>query len=308
MSKHLFVALVAAAGLAACETGDKDRGRTTSATTTRTSDTTDRPAYQTATARDMQQGWVPGRPPSATTSTNLAQAEAQTGLRADSGFTVRPAAYTGPEARVTTTAAAAAPAPVGGDMFAREALSGDIFEVESSRLALERATDQRVRQFAQMMIDDHSAAHDRLMEATDVQGIEVTGRPNPRQIAILDRLANLQGAQFDLEYTQAQVDAHQAAVRLHEQFLRTGSNPQLQALAEERLPILRDHLDQIRPIAEELYLSTLQRNGLNGPQQPGIQRQPMNDEGMQPPRPAPRDDTGLPPPMRRDTPGTQPQR
>lgn len=304
MSKHLIVALVAAAGLAGCESGDKDRERTTSATTTRTSDT-EQPAYQTATARDMQQGWVPGRPPSATTSTNLARAEAETGVGvdsyttrtvADSGFTVRPAGYAGGqrEARVITTAAAAPGAPISADGFAREALTGDIFEIESSRLALERATDDRLRQFAQMMIEDHSRAQDRLMEAVDVLGIDPPRQPTPRQIALLDRLSGLSGPQFDLEYSQAQVDAHQAAVSLHEQFLRSGRNPQLQAQAEERLPMLSGHLEAIRPIAEELYLATLRANGLNG------------QGGMQPDRRStpPRDDPGaFPPPMRRDTPG-----
>lgn len=344
MSKHLIVALVAAAGLAGCGSGDKDRGRTTSATTTRTSDT-DRPTYQTATARDMQQGWVPGRPPSATTSQNLARAEAQTGVSArtssvqtvgdtSGGATVRPAGYTGgqQQARIMTTAAAApaSAAPIAGDAFVRESLAGDIFEVESSRLALERASDERLRQFAQMMVDDHSQAHDRLMQAADVQGIEVSGRPTPRQIAMLERLAGLEGTAFDLEYSQAQVDAHQQAVTLHERFLQTGRNPQLQAQAEERLPIIRGHLEEIRPLAEELYFTTLHQNGLGAGQdsmrrpmdrqrpmdqdrprdqmRPADQNRPM-DEGLQPDRrttPRRNDSGALPPPMRRDTPGMTP--
>ena len=326
MSKHLIIALIAAAGLAGCESGDKDRGRTTSATTTRTSDSSDRPAYQTATARDMRQGWVPGRPPSATTSTNLARAEAQTGVRMDTvsrdeGVSVRTAAYTGGRAdqgaRVMTTAAPAPRGTISGEAFIRESLTGDIFEVESSKLAAERATDERLRRFAQMMVEHHSQAYDKLVEAADVQGIDAPDRPSQRQAALLERLAGLEGPQFDLEYSEAQVEAHQRAVKLHEHFLRSGSNPQLQAQAEERLGIIRGHLDEIRPIADDLYLTTLRQNGLEGRGQEGVQRprdpqRPMDhgrpmDRGTQPDRPRPaREGSGLPPPMRRDTPGMTP--
>lgn len=268
MTKHVLIALVAAAGLTACGSGDKQTR------TTRRETTTERPVTQTATARDMRQGWVPGQPPSATTSTTLAGAEAMVGRTAQPTFTVQPAARS----------AMAAPAPIGGDAFVRTGLAGDMFEVESSQLALDRASDERVRQFAQMMIDDHTAAFEQLAQAADVQGIALPEGPIPRQLAMLDRLSTLQGDQFDLEYIQAQVDAHQNAVQIHELFIRTGRNPQLQALAEQRLPIIRDHLEQARMLAEVLDPTAQvgnQQQNADQPRQFGRQQRPSGQNATQ---------------------------
>ena len=40
--------------------------------------------------------------------------------------------------------------------FLDKAAAGDQFELQTSRLALEKATGQRIRSFAQMLIDDHT--------------------------------------------------------------------------------------------------------------------------------------------------------
>jgi predicted outer membrane protein len=50
-----------------------------------------------------------------------------------------------------------APGPETTQRFRAEAIRGDAYEIESSRLALERSRNPRVRAFARRMVNDHAA-------------------------------------------------------------------------------------------------------------------------------------------------------
>ena len=57
--------------------------------------------------------------------------------------------------------------------FVMEAAHGGMMEVELGRLALERATSDEVKQFAQRMIDDHSRAYTELAELASTKGVNL---------------------------------------------------------------------------------------------------------------------------------------
>lgn len=60
-------------------------------------------------------------------------------------------------ASTLSTGAFAQMMPTSADGFRSAAMMSDSFEIESSRLALERSRNPRVRSFASMMVRDHSA-------------------------------------------------------------------------------------------------------------------------------------------------------
>src|SRR5687768_6887579 len=57
--------------------------------------------------------------------------------------------------------------------FVNEAASSGLYEVESSRLVAEKATDTEEKQFAQQMIDDHSKANDELKQIAESKNLKV---------------------------------------------------------------------------------------------------------------------------------------
>src|SRR6185369_16662402 len=57
--------------------------------------------------------------------------------------------------------------------FIEKAATDGREEVEISRVAAERATNPDVKQFAQMMVDDHSRANDELMAIAQARSVEV---------------------------------------------------------------------------------------------------------------------------------------
>lgn len=127
--------------------------------------------------------------------------------------------------------------------------SSDMFEIESSRLQLAQGRDQRLRGFAQMMIDHHTKMSRDLMAAARNAGLRP---PAPMlvefQREMVNRLRPLRGAEFDREYRRQQVVSHELALRLHENYAKDGDNARLRTAAGTAVPVVRQHLEMIRGI------------------------------------------------------------
>lgn len=163
---------------------------------------------------------------------------------------------------VATPTARAAPAPMPtvapalapADLhFADAAAGSGIFEVEVSRMAADRATIPAVRNFARMLVRDHTAANNELMDILHRRGVTPrTGIP-PHLRAELEHLSGLSGATFDHEYIHmVGVQAHQHDIATFERAMPTLQDRGLHAWAERTLPVLRTHLRDAEHIAGTL--------------------------------------------------------
>lgn len=91
----------------------------------------------------------------------------------------------------------------------RDAVIANMAEVELGRLATERSTNAEVKKFAQMMIDDHTKALTKLKTLASQHNIPVPTELDEKHRDLRDKLAKLQGAEFDREYMSAMVDGHE---------------------------------------------------------------------------------------------------
>ena len=83
-------------------------------------------------------------------------------------------------------------------------------EVELGKMAAERSTNAEVKKFGQMMVDDHTAAGDKLKAVASQHNIPVPTALDDKHRDLRDKLAKLQGADFDREYMNAMVEGHEA--------------------------------------------------------------------------------------------------
>jgi hypothetical protein len=67
--------------------------------------------------------------------------------------------------------APAAMAPMSTEAFRMTAMQSDVFEIESSRMALQRSRSPAVQRFAQMMIGDHAATSQALNGGRPLAGL-----------------------------------------------------------------------------------------------------------------------------------------
>jgi len=93
--------------------------------------------------------------------------------------------------------------------FAHDLVIANMAEVELGKLAKERSASADVKKFAQMMIDDHTMAGDKLKAAASEHNVPVPSQLDDKHIQLRDKLAKLKGAEFDREYAAAMVDGHQ---------------------------------------------------------------------------------------------------
>jgi putative membrane protein len=149
---------------------------------------------------------------------------------------------------MTPMASAPPPPPaVTTAQFVPTAASSNAFEIQSSRLALQRSRDPGVRRYAQEMIRDHNLAGRRMVSAVRASGMS----PPPPGLSAKHEamLADVRAAaDFDAAYVSAQLSAHQEAVALFTNYASNGDDVQVVAFAKETLPTLQMHLDHVQAL------------------------------------------------------------
>jgi putative membrane protein len=126
--------------------------------------------------------------------------------------------------------------------FAMKAASGGIAEVQAAQLAEQRATSPQIKQFAQRMTTDHTAANTELQQIAKQANINLPTRPAGKDAAEEQKLRELNGAAFDQAYAQGQLQDHRETVELFQKEASSGQDPALKAFSQKTLPILQQHL------------------------------------------------------------------
>ena len=128
--------------------------------------------------------------------------------------------------------------------FVNKVAISDMFEIQSSQLALTKQPDADTKPFAEKMISDHqktSSELKALVSAGKVKATLPTALDSEHQ-RTLDELKLKNGRDFDSGYDAIQLKAHQEAVSLFDAYSKNADNPDLKSWAARTLPHLREHL------------------------------------------------------------------
>ena len=132
------------------------------------------------------------------------------------------------------------------ESFLASVAAGTQFEIDSSRLALERAKSAAVKNFAYRMVDEHTAAAASFNEAVSRAKLP----PPPEKLdvrhqAMLDDLKARDAASFDKAYVEDQVQALRETVDLFRTYATVGDNTRIKRFAQDQLLPSRTHLDDV---------------------------------------------------------------
>jgi putative membrane protein len=133
------------------------------------------------------------------------------------------------------------------DFVSKAAICGST-DVALARMAQQRAGNPEVKNFALRVFADHSAANQQIMALAGRKQVTVPPRIDEKHQECVDRLAKLQGAEFDREYMKAMVKDHEAAVALYRGETQTGRDADIKALATQNLPKLEEHLKEAQRV------------------------------------------------------------
>ncbi len=172
--------------------------------------------------------------------------------------------------------------PLTGQQFVTDASMAGMKEVYVSQLALEKSGNSDVKDFANAMIKDHTAAAAKLdkvvqkggytcpatntfsatdptwnsplltdidnMKGQEARMLIATNVPNLSDYRDVRELKTLNGDQFDHAYLSVMTADHVAAVSEFESAANTLSDPNLKKFAQKTLPTLRHHYEMVREL------------------------------------------------------------
>jgi putative membrane protein len=136
--------------------------------------------------------------------------------------------------------------------FMVKAADGGMEEVEMGKLANGKATNQRVKNFGQMMVDDHSKAGDELKSLASQKNVTLPAAMGDDHHKDMDDLNKKKGKDFDKSYMKMMVNDHEKDISEFEKAAKNATDADLKAWAEKTLPVLRKHLDSAKAINSSL--------------------------------------------------------
>lgn len=136
--------------------------------------------------------------------------------------------------------------------FVKKAAADGIAEVELADLALEHAASNEVKTLANHIKQDHQQANEKLKSIASQKGMQVPQQTDAKHKRDAERLAKLQGNEFDNAYIKAMIKEHRQDIKAFEKQAKNGKDAELKTFAGEALPKLREHLDHAKQIEKGL--------------------------------------------------------
>jgi putative membrane protein len=125
--------------------------------------------------------------------------------------------------------------------FIREAIQGNLAEIEMGKLAQQRSTNEGVKSFGRMLVDEHSAANTRAQAVARQLNVSPPSKPSLKQRATYAAQSIVRGASFDRRFVNHMISDHQKDIAAYRSQAQTGLEPTAR-MAKETLPTLEKHL------------------------------------------------------------------
>jgi putative membrane protein len=133
--------------------------------------------------------------------------------------------------------------------FAHKVGLGGMFEVDSSKLALDKASAQPVKDFAANEVKEHTAVGDRLKSICTSEGIDVPAQRSAKFQKMYDALKAQSGGDFDKLYIKDMKAVHATDGGLFAKEADTTKDPELKSFATDTTEIVQRHIKVLNGMA-----------------------------------------------------------
>ena len=132
----------------------------------------------------------------------------------------------------------------------------NLAEVALGKVAVERATSEKVRELATMLLSDHQKVMELNRALSSKLGLPIPEEPSAEQQATAEKIKAQTGAAFDAAYVAAQVEGHTKSVGKAQTEIASGSHPDVKAFATEYVPKAQMHLQHAQEAQAALASGT----------------------------------------------------
>lgn len=130
--------------------------------------------------------------------------------------------------------------------FMMTAAQGGMAEVQMAQLALQKSSNQKVRDFAQMMVKDHSDLNAKLMPMATQMGVSLPTRMSAADQSALSRLSRQSGSSFDRSYLASQKAAHSKTLALFQDAGAQADDVNLRNFFAQNAATISTHLEMLK--------------------------------------------------------------
>jgi putative membrane protein len=134
--------------------------------------------------------------------------------------------------------------------FLKEAIEGNLFEIQAGELARTKGVSEGVRNFGAMLEKDHADARNKSIAAAKALGVKPPTEPSKTQQGVLEAMGRLDGDKFDEQFIKSMNEDHLRDVARYETQSKYGSDAAAK-YAADTLPTLREHLKSVQGLQNE---------------------------------------------------------
>jgi len=136
--------------------------------------------------------------------------------------------------------------------FVTKAAQGNSAEVELGKIVAAKSKDPNVKQFAQMMVKDHTTALNELQELAQTKNLNFNDDLPDDAKSLQQKLSSDTGKQLDKDYMDGMVKDHQKDVQEFTDKSQNAKDPDVKQWASKTLPTLQKHLEKAQQIDAKL--------------------------------------------------------
>lgn len=138
--------------------------------------------------------------------------------------------------------------------FLMNADEGNSAEIGASQIALKKSKNPDVKAYAKQMIDDHMKLRSDMKPLADQMGVTTPQPLNATHKIEMQRLSQLSGNKFDMEYMKAMDQDHHKTLDMFKNEEQTTSNQDLKAAVQQGEPVIQQHTDMADQMAQKMNI------------------------------------------------------
>jgi putative membrane protein len=136
--------------------------------------------------------------------------------------------------------------------FLGQVTQASLLNVAMGKLAIEKASNPAVKDFARKMVADHERGLAIFKKVADRDGVPIESQLDSKHQERLDKLAKLSGPEFDRAYVKDQLKAHQRMVSYFQSEADNSTESQANKVANNLLPAVQKHLNDAKELNKSL--------------------------------------------------------
>lgn len=125
--------------------------------------------------------------------------------------------------------------------FLTKSAQDSMYELASAQLAVKKAQNSGIKQYANKLIQDHATYNQQLTELARQKQVNLPTSLDAQNKAKLARLQQLQGEAFEREYIKETAQANIDDVKELQRQASTTRDPQIKAFVAQFLPVQQEH-------------------------------------------------------------------